>query len=70
MKGLGADAVVDGRHGDITAAAHAFAPEGVDAVLALAPGEALEHGIDALRKGGRVAYPTGVHPVPEDARRA
>jgi NADPH:quinone reductase-like Zn-dependent oxidoreductase len=64
VKDLGADAVVDGRHGDITAAAHAFAPEGLDAVLALAPGEALERGIDALKKGGRVAYPTGVHPVP------
>ena len=30
----------------------------------LAGGEALEHAIDALKKGGRVAYPSGVHPVP------
>jgi NADPH:quinone reductase len=64
VKDLGADAVVDGRHGDVVAAARAFAPEGLDAVLALAPGEALEQGIDTLKKSGRVAYPTGVHPVP------
>ena len=62
VKGLGADAVVDGRHGDVAAATHAFAPGGLDAVLALAGGEALEQAIDALRAGGRVAYPNGVHP--------
>jgi NADPH:quinone reductase-like Zn-dependent oxidoreductase len=65
VKGLGADAVVDGRHGDIAGAAHAFAPQGLDAVLAFAGGEPLEHGIDALRAGGRVAYPSGVHPAPK-----
>jgi NADPH2:quinone reductase len=65
VRGLGADAVVDGRHGDIAAAAHAFAPQGVDALLALAGGEALARGIDALKKGGRVAYPSGVRPAPE-----
>ena len=62
VKKLGADAVVDSRSGDIAAAAHAFAPQGVDAILALAGGEALEHSIDTLRKGGRVAYPNGVNP--------
>ena len=62
---LGADAVVDGRHGDITAAAHAFAPSGVDAVLAFAGGDALERCIDALRPGGRVAFPYGVSPEPK-----
>lgn len=64
VKGLGADVVVDGRHGDLAAAARAFAPEGVDALLAFAGGEALEQGIDALKKGGRVAYPSGVKPEP------
>ena len=64
VRRLGADAVVDGRNGDITAAAHAFAPEGVDAVLALAGGDALEKCLAALRSGGRVAYPNGVEPVP------
>ncbi|HEY0767314.1 MAG TPA: NADP-dependent oxidoreductase [Steroidobacteraceae bacterium] len=65
VKRLGAQAVVDGRSGDITAAAHDFAPAGVDAVLALAGGAALERCIAALRRGGRVAYPTGVRPEPK-----
>jgi NADPH:quinone reductase len=63
-RGLGADAVVDGRHGDIEAAARAFAPHGVDAVLALAGGDALELCADELRAGGVVAYPSGVEPIP------
>ena len=65
VRGLGADAVVDGRQGDIAAAAQAFAPHGVDAVLALAGGDALERCTDALRSGGVVAYPSGVEPVPK-----
>jgi NADPH2:quinone reductase len=60
LKQLGADAVVDGKHGDIAAAAHTFAPAGVDAVLALVGGDALERCVDAVRTGGRVAYPSGV----------
>ena len=66
VRGLGADVVIDGRHADLTAAARAFAPPGLDAVLALAGGDALEKGIDAVKSGGRIAYPTGVHPVPRD----
>ena len=60
VKQLGADAVVDGRHGDILAAARAFAPTGVDAVLAFAGGDSLERCIDAVKHGGRLAYPNGV----------
>jgi NADPH:quinone reductase-like Zn-dependent oxidoreductase len=64
---LGADAVVNGRSGDIAAAARRLAPHGVDAVLGLAGGEALEHCIDALRQDdrGRVAYLYGVEPLPK-----
>jgi len=62
---LGASAAVDGRHGDIGAAAREFAPGGVDAVLALAGGDALETCIDALKPGGRVAFPSGVRPDPK-----
>jgi len=62
---LGASAAVDGRHGDIGAAARGFAPGGVDAVLALAGGDALETCIDALKPGGRVAFPSGVRPEPK-----
>jgi NADPH:quinone reductase len=65
VRAFGADAVVDGRQGDIVAAAHDFAPAGVDAVLALAGGDALERCLDALRRGGRVAFPSGVRPEPK-----
>lgn len=48
VRRLGADVVVDGRNGDITAAVRAFAPKGADAVLALAGGAALDKCLDAL----------------------
>ena len=66
LRRLGADAVVNGRTGDITAAARRFAPHGIDAVLGLAGGDSLERCIDALRQDGRgrVAYLYGVEPVP------
>ena len=65
---LGADAAVDGRHGDIAKAVHEFAPDGVDAILALAGGEALERSIDTLHKNGRLAYPNGIEPEPKKRR--
>ena len=63
---LGADAVVNGRTGDIGAAAQRFAPRGVDAVLGLAGGDGFERCIDALRRdgSGRVAYMYGLEPLP------
>lgn len=61
---LGADAAVDGRREDVLAAARAFAPEGLDAALLTAAGEAAERALDAMRDGGRVAYPNGVRPEP------
>jgi NADPH:quinone reductase len=66
LKRLGADAVVNGRTGDVAAAAKTFAPHGVDAVFGLAGGDALEHCIDALRSDGRgrVAYLYGMEPLP------
>ena len=66
VKKLGADVVVNGRTEDIAAAARQFAPHGVDAVLGLAGGDALEHCIDTLRRDGhgRVAYLYGMEPIP------
>jgi NADPH:quinone reductase-like Zn-dependent oxidoreductase len=63
---LGADAVINDRTENIAAAAKRFAPDGVDAVLGLAGGKALEQCIDALRHDGRgrVAYLYGIEPVP------
>jgi NADPH2:quinone reductase len=68
VRKLGADAAVDGRDGDIAGAVQEFAPEGVDAILALAGGETLERCVDALRKGGRLAYPNGIEPEPKRRR--
>jgi NADPH:quinone reductase-like Zn-dependent oxidoreductase len=61
---LGADAVVNGRKEDVVAAAREFAPEGIDAALLTAGGEAAQDALAALRDGGRFAYPTGVRPEP------
>ena len=64
-KRLGADAVVDGRKDDVLAAARAFAPGGIDAGLLTAGGPAAERALQAVRDGGRVAYPNGVEPEPK-----
>lgn len=62
---LGADVAVDGKREDILEAARRFAPDGVDAVLAFAGGKSLLRCLDALKaRGGRLAYPNGVEPVP------
>jgi NADPH:quinone reductase len=68
VKRLGADAAIDGRRDDILTAAREFAPGGVDAVLAFVGGKELTRCLDALRKGGRVAYPNGVEPEPRKRR--
>jgi NADPH2:quinone reductase len=65
VKRLGADAVVDGHKDDVAAAARAFAPDGLDAALLTAGGEAAERALAALRDGGRVAFPNGVEPAPK-----
>jgi NADPH:quinone reductase-like Zn-dependent oxidoreductase len=68
VRRLGADAAVDGRRDDLTAAARRFAPDGVDAVLAFAGGPALTRVLDALKRGGRVAFPNGIEPAPRKRR--
>ncbi len=64
VRRLGADSAIDGKHDDIAEAAREFAPDGVDAVLAFAGGKELTRCLDALRKGGRLAYPNGIEPEP------
>jgi NADPH:quinone reductase-like Zn-dependent oxidoreductase len=66
VKRLGADEVIDGHQDDILAAAHEFAPKGLDAALLTAGGKAAEQAIAALREGGRAAYPNGVEGVPQE----
>jgi NADPH2:quinone reductase len=65
VRRLGADAVVDGHTDDIVTAAREFAPEGLDAALLTAGGEAAEKALTTLREGGRMAYPNGVEPEPQ-----
>ncbi len=62
---LGADAVVDGRKSDAATAAKTFAPNGLDAALVAAGGEAADRALATMRTGGRVAYPNGVEPEPK-----
>jgi NADPH2:quinone reductase len=61
---LGADVVVDVRRDDALDRLREFAPDGLDAVLALAGGDDIERCLDLVKKGGRVAYPNGVEPEP------
>jgi NADPH:quinone reductase-like Zn-dependent oxidoreductase len=68
VRRLGADAAADGRREDLAAAALAFAPGGVDAVLALVGGKPLTRLLDGVRHGGRVAFPNGVEPAPRKRR--
>jgi NADPH:quinone reductase len=68
VREMGADVAIDGKHEDIAEAARRFAPSGVDAILALIGGDALERALDALRRDGRLAYPNGIEPEPERRR--
>jgi len=62
---LGADAVAEGHGDDVAAAVRKFAPDGMDAALVTAGGEAADRALTAVRDGGRVAHPNGVEPVPK-----
>jgi NADPH:quinone reductase len=62
---LGAEAAIDARRDDAVERLRTLAPKGLDAVLALAGGDALEPCLALVRRGGRVAYPNGVEPEPQ-----
>ena len=68
VRRLGADAVIDARRDDAADRLRRLAPNGIDAVLALAGGEALEHCLDVVRPGGRVAFPNGIEGPPRRRR--
>jgi NADPH:quinone reductase-like Zn-dependent oxidoreductase len=68
VQDMGADLALDGKHEDVADAALRFSPDGLDAILALAGGDPLERGLDALRREGRFAYPNGVEPEPKKRR--
>jgi NADPH2:quinone reductase len=62
---LGADAAVDGHRKVLFSALDQAVPDGAHALLALAGGKTLERCLDALRPGGRCAYPNGIEPEPK-----
>jgi NADPH:quinone reductase len=64
VRRMGASAVIDARSKDAEAQLRKLAPDGLDAVLALAGGVALERFLNHVRPGGRVAYPNGIEPPP------
>ena len=68
VRRLGAAAVFDARKKDMAERLRGLAPDGIDAVLALAGGRQLERCLDFLRPGGRVVYPNGVEPAPKPRR--
>jgi NADPH:quinone reductase len=68
VRSLGADAVVDARSRRLPERLRELAPEGIDAVLALAGGDELERCLDFVRDRGRIAHPNGVEPEPTARR--
>jgi NADPH:quinone reductase len=65
-KRLGADRAIDGHDDDVAAAARDFASgDGIDAAHVLVNGRGLKEALAFVKRGGRVAYPNGVEPVPE-----
>ncbi|MCP1908801.1 NADPH2:quinone reductase [Bradyrhizobium sp. USDA 4509] len=68
VREMNAHVVVDGKRIDIDDQARRFAPDGVDAILALVGGDALEKCLNVLRPGGRLAHPNGIEPAPKKRR--
>src|SRR5688572_12231846 len=69
VKDLGADAAADGRSDNMLDVAREFAPNGIDAALVTAGGEATNRALSAMRVGGRIAHPNGVMPEPKPPAR-
>lgn len=61
---LGADASVDGHGENVLERAKAFAPDGFDAILLTAGGEAASSLLGLLSSTGRATFPAGVEPRP------
>ncbi|WP_186002214.1 MULTISPECIES: NADP-dependent oxidoreductase [Corallococcus] len=62
---LGAEAAAEGHQDDLDQVCREFAPDGFDAALVLARGDAAQGVLKHVRKGGRIAYPNGVEPAPK-----
>ena len=69
VRKLGADEVFDARSAKASEHLGELASKGIDAALVLASGESLEKCLALVRKGGCIAFPHGVEPVPKRRRR-
>lgn len=65
VRNLGIENAADGYGEHLLAAARAAEPEGFDAALLTAGGETAKTVMQSMKKDGRIAYPNGVHPLPE-----
>jgi NADPH:quinone reductase len=63
VRRLGAGHALEGHDPHLADALRKLAPKGIDAALVLA-GQGADNALAAMRKGGRVAHPNGVEPVP------
>jgi len=61
---LGADVSLDGRKEGLLDAIDKLAPEGLDGALLFTNSEELNKALSKVRKGGGIAWPNGVEPVP------
>ena len=68
VKKLGAKQSIDARSIESIEQLRKFAPDGLDRVLALAGGKALERCLDFVHPKGRVVHPNGIEPVPAPRR--
>jgi NADPH:quinone reductase-like Zn-dependent oxidoreductase len=68
VRRVGSDEVVDARRMRDLVRLGDLAPDGLDAVLALAGGQGLARCLTFLREGGRLAYPNGIEPEPRSRR--
>jgi NADPH:quinone reductase len=68
VKKLGASRIIDARSSESIEQLRKFAPDGLDRVLALAGGKALERCLDFVHPQGRVMYPNGIEPEPARRR--
>ena len=65
---LGAEAAIDARQPDAAERLTDLAPDGLDAVFTTAGGEGLDQLVGLVRSGGRISYPNGVEPNPQERR--
>jgi len=62
---LGADVAVDGHRADVSEKVEKLSPERFDSALLFAYSDDMKGALGLVKKGGTIAYPNGVEPVPK-----